>query len=193
MNLPASSAFSGGDYFSNIFADFGGVNMNRSILIPILFIASISSASAEGMQFEFNWQLRIGCDGPTVAFPIRNWPAEVNGKASLRPNRSTSMEVNMSGLGIPKGEIRWDGQLGRPTTTAGGVAELRVAGPQTLRATWRQPNNDIVMELTADKESCTMSVSARLHPGKPFYTLYNGRNYENCPEFRVVQTTCKAY
>lgn len=167
--------------------------MKRSVVTLILLLTPISSASAEGMKFEFKWLVRIGCDGPTVAFPIRDWPAEVNGKASLLPDRSTSMEVSMSGLGIPKGDLRWDGRLGRPTSTPGGIAELRVAGPQTLRAIWRQPNNDIVMELTADKDSCSMSVNARLHPGKPFYTLYNGRNYENCPEFRVVQATCKAY
>lgn len=152
------------------------------------------AALADGMHFDFHWQLRIGCDGPTVAFPIRNWPAEVNGKASLSTDRSTHMQVAMTGLGIPKGELQWDGRLGaRPTITAGGSAELRVTGPNSLRVIWRQPNNDIFMDLTADGQTCSVAVSAKLHPGKPFYTLYNGRNYENCPGFEVVLATCKAY
>ena len=167
---------------------------------PFALAACLSLASAspmladDAMHLDFNWQVRIGCDGPTVSFPIRDWPAQVTGKASLLPNRSTSMELSMSGVGIPTGQLRWDGQLGgRPTTTAGGTAELRVAGPHTLRALWRQPHNDIVMDLTADPQSCRVSVSARLHPGQTVYTLYNGRNFENCPEFRVVRATCKAY
>jgi hypothetical protein len=148
----------------------------------------------DAMHFDFNWQLLIGCDGPTVSFPIRNWPAEVSGKASLLSNRTTSMELSMSGLGIPTGQLRWNGQLGgRPTTTAGGTAELRVAGPHSLRAIWRLPHNDIVMDLTADQQSCRVSVDSTLPTGQTVYTLYNGRNFENCPEFRVVQASCKAY
>jgi hypothetical protein len=165
-----------------------------ALAASLYFLASMPAALAEEMHFDFNWQLRIGCDGPTVAFPIRNWPAEVNGKASLATNRSTSMEVTMSGLGIPTGQLRWDGKLGgRPTTTPGGTAELRVAGPNTLRAIWRQPHNDIFMDLTADQQSCKVSVDVKLHRGETVYTLYNGRNYENCPEIQIVRATCKAY
>jgi hypothetical protein len=160
----------------------------------LYLLVPVPSALGDGMHFDFNWQIRIGCDGPTVAFPIRNWPAEVNGKASLLPNRSTSMELSMSGLGIPTGLLRWNGQLGgRPTTTPGGTAELRVAGPHGLRAIWRQPHNDIFMDLVADQQSCRVSVDVKLHRGQTVYTLYNGRNFENCPEIRIVQATCKAY
>jgi hypothetical protein len=160
----------------------------------LYFLISVPPALCDGMHFDFNWQLLIGCDGPTVAFPVRNWPAELSGKASLLPDRSTSMELSMSGLGIPKGDLSWNGKLGgRPATTAGGTAELRVAGPHSLRAIWRQPHQDIFFVLTADQQSCTMTVDVKLHPGQTIYTLYNGRNYENCPEFQIVQTTCKAY
>lgn len=159
-----------------------------------LLVSAPPALGDDGMHFDFNWQVRIGCDGPTVSFPIRNWPAQVNGKASLLANRSTSMELSMSGLGIPTGLLRWNGRLGgRPTTTAGGTAELRVAGPHGLRAIWRQPHNDIVMDLMADQQSCRVSVDVKLHPGQTVYTLYNGRNFENCPEIRIVQATCKAY
>jgi len=153
-----------------------------------------SAASGDGMHFDFNWQVRIGCDGPTVTFPIRNWPAEVKGTATLLPNRSTSFDLAISGLGIPTGTLSWKGQLGgRPTTTAGGMAELRVTGPHSLRAIWRQPHNDIFMDLSADQQSCRASVDVKLHPGQTVYTLYNGRNFENCPEIRIVEATCKAY
>jgi hypothetical protein len=142
----------------------------------------------------FNWKLRIGCDGPTVAFPIRDWPAEVNGKASLLSDRSTSFEVSMSGTGIPTGHLQWNGRLGgRPTVTAGGTAELFVAGPHSLRAIWRQPHNDIFMNLNAEGQSCSVSVNVKLHPGQTVYTLYNGRNFENCPAIRIVRATCKFY
>ena len=159
-----------------------------------LFLGVSPALGDDAMHFDFNWQLRIGCDGPTVSFPIRDWPAELNGKASLLADRSTHMEIAMSGLGIPKGDLSWNGKLGgRPTMTAGGSAELRVAGPHSLRAIWREPHNDVFMDMTADGESCRMSVSVKLHPGQTVYTLYNGRNYENCPEIRVVKATCKAY
>lgn len=55
------------------------------------------------------------------------------------------------------------------------------------------PHNDVVMDLTADQQSCRVSVGSKLHAGQTVYTLYNGRNFENCPEFRIVQATCKAY
>ena len=104
------------------------------------------------------------------------------------------MELSMSGLGIPTGLLRWNGQLGgRPTTTPGGTAELRVAGPHGLRAIWRQPHNDIFMDPVADQQSCRVSVDVKLHRGQTVYTLYNGRNFENCPEIRIVQAICKAY
>jgi hypothetical protein len=49
------------------------------------------------------------------------------------------------------------------------------------------------MDLTADQQSCRVSVGSKLHAGQTVYTLYNGRNFENCPEFRIVQATYKAY
>jgi hypothetical protein len=159
-----------------------------------LLMSEPSAQSDDAIHFDFNWQLRIGCDGPTVAFPIRDWPAEVNGKASLLPDRSTSFEVSMSGTGIPTGHLQWNGRLGgRPTVTAGGTAELRVAGPHSLRAIWREPHNDVFMDLNAEGQSCSVSVNVKLHPGQTVYTLYNGRNFENCPAIRIVQATCKFY
>jgi hypothetical protein len=176
-------------------AILGGFLMKSFVLAACLYlVVSVPSALADEMHFDFNWQVRIGCDGPTVSFPVRDWPAEVNGKASLLTNGSTSMELAISGFAIPTGILSWHGRLGgRPTTTPGGTAELRVAGPHSLRATWRQPHNDIFMVLNADRQSCSMSVDVKLHPGQTVYTLYNGRNYENCPEIRIVQATCKAY
>jgi hypothetical protein len=101
----------------------------------------------------------------------------------------------MSGTGIPTGHLQWNGRLGgRPTVTAGGTAELRVAGPHSLRAIWREPhNNDVFMDLNAEGQSCSVSVNVKLHPGQTVYTLYNGRNFENCPAIRIVQATCKFY
>jgi len=102
--------------------------------------------------------------------------------------------LTISGFAIPTGTLSWNGQLGgRPASTAGGTAELRVTGPHGLRAIWRQPHNDILMDLVADQQSCRVSVDVRLHPGQTVYSLYNGRNFENCPEIRIVQATCKAY
>jgi len=49
------------------------------------------------------------------------------------------------------------------------------------------------MDLVADQQSCRVSVDVKLHRGQTVYTLYNGRNFENCPEIRIVQATCKAY
>jgi hypothetical protein len=169
--------------------------MRLFLFCVLAVLLSASSVLADdAMHFDFNWQLRIGCDGPTVAFPIRDWPAQVDGKASLLPNRSTSFELAMSGTGIPTGHLSWNGRLGgRPTVTAGGTAELRVSGPHSLRAIWRQPHNDIFMDLAAEGEACSVAVNVKLHPGHTVYTLYNGRNFENCPEIRIVRATCKAY
>ena len=78
-----------------------------SLLMPV------SAAFGDGgMHFDFNWDVRIGCDGPTVAFPIRNWPAQVKGTATLQPNRSTSFDLTISGFAIPTGTLSWNGQLG---------------------------------------------------------------------------------
>jgi hypothetical protein len=159
-----------------------------------LFGGASPALGDASMHFKIDWQIRIGCDGPTVLFPIRNWPAQVEGTATLSPDRSTSMELAISGLGIPKGAVRWDGRLGgRPTSTPGGTAELKVTGPHSLRAIWREPHNDIFMDFVADQQTCKLSVDVKLHPRETFYTLYNGRNFENCPEIRTVSATCQAY
>ncbi len=168
--------------------------MKSFVVAASLCLLAAPSALGDGMHFKIDWQIRIGCDGPTVLFPIRDWPAQVEGDVSLSSDRSTSMELTISGLGIPTGVARWDGRLGgKPTTTAGGTGELRVTGPHSLRAIWRQPHNDIFLDFAADQQSCNLSVDVKLRRGETFYTLYNGRNFENCPEIRTVSATCQAY
>jgi hypothetical protein len=153
-----------------------------------LFLGTLP-ALGEGARFQFTWQGIIDCDQPVS---VHNLPVQGQGTATLFPNRVGTMDMTIQG-GFSTYQLHLDGRLGRRTQAPGGMVEIHVTGPQSLRASWILPNNDLILDVVANQRSCNLSVASRLHRGQRIYTLYEGSKYYYCQQFHITQASCQAY
>ena len=163
-----------------------------------LATAPSQPAPTGDVRISFDWAMTFDCGGPPMPFAVTEWPGALHGVLGLNRDRSYSIDLNYQAFLGTAWTLRWDGRLGgRPVQMRGGAAELRVAGPHSLRAIVHEPNNDVIINVDADQSNCRLAVDSRLHPGKTEHTFYSGLpededRFYHCSGIRTVAASCQA-
>jgi uncharacterized protein YceH (UPF0502 family) len=88
--------------------------------------------------------------------------------------------------------VHFDARLGgRPQPAPGGTSQLRVVSSNRLRAIWDLPNNQLILDIKAARESCSLVLNIKLKPGKREYTMFDGRRFHYCSNRRIIATACQ--
>jgi hypothetical protein len=158
------------------------------ILIVALTFSTEAMAQKSSVNFKISFAGQVDCDQP---FRMQNVPIRGDGTGVLNQDGSITADVTQTAF-ILSTTIHFAGRLGAPPTPApGGTAQARVAGRNNLRLIWNLPNNQLIVHIAVQGQSCSARFEPKLFPGKSQYTLFDGRVYHYCGRPRVEQSSCQ--
>jgi hypothetical protein len=161
---------------------------------PLLF----GAAPAGEMDVELAWGMVVDCSGPEVPFTLVDFHYTLQGVLRLARDGSASLVLTAVVRLLPVWTVQWAGRLGgEPTQAPGGTMELRVVSAHDLRAIWRQPTSDFVLDVDlsgteAGADACRLAVSTPLHPGQTAYSSCSAMSCAKCSAMRAGVATCTA-
>jgi hypothetical protein len=148
-----------------------------------------SHAAGTVLRAKFSFDALANCENPHV----RNLPVHGEGTGELLADRTATLDIDATAMGL-SGKERLNATLGgAPTAAPGGSASLHVLGRHTLRAIRDYPNNIIVINMTVRGGTCSMTVENRLKRGRREYTFYNGSGLSYCTRPQITHSECRAY
>ena len=67
---------------------------------------------------------------------------------------------------------------------------MRVVSSTELQAVWTLPNNQVIVNMKASANACTLNVQFRLRGGARQYTIYAERGFYFCSKPRMTGLSC---
>ena len=148
-----------------------------------------AAAQTGSAHMQAKFELTFDCERP---FVVKNHPIHAAFNAVLNTDKSASADLALTGV-IFTNTVHFAGRLGGGTQAApGGSGLLRVISSNRLQAVWDLPNNQLVLDITAAKSSCSTALNIRLKPGKTEYSMYNGHSFYYCSAYRLLGSSCQA-
>jgi hypothetical protein len=171
--------------------------MNRRRVHQLILIAGIfglsvfmgSIAHAASVSFQMAFTGHVDCYRP---IQISNVPISGSGTGSLNSDGTASADVTETAF-IFSSNLHFDARLGRATPAPGGTVQVRVAGPHRLLLIWNLPNNQMVLDVAVNGNSCTARIENKLKPGKTEYTLFDGTGYHYCGRPTTEGASCQVH
>lgn len=147
------------------------------------------SAQSGSINLRSNMQMMFDCESP---WRVRNYGVTGRFTATLNPDKTAVADLRISGLFL-SGDVHFDARLGRGATPApGGTSQLRVLSRDRLRGIWSLPNHDMILDIVARGNACSVNLTMKLKPGKTEYSMFGGSKFYYCSAARLIRTTCEA-
>ena len=158
--------------------------------IVFLFSFSFNAAAESGSsRLQSKMQLSFDCEQPVH---VQNYSVTATFTGTLNADRTAFGDLTISGF-LLHGDVHFDARLGRGAMPApGGTSQLRVLGKDRLRGIWSLPNNDFILDIIANGNSCTVNLALKLKRGKTQYSMFSGSKFYYCSAARLVSRTCEA-
>ena len=164
---------------------WGLVAASVALVLPLSSGAGAQTAVAH-LQSKF--ELTFDCERP---FNVRNHPIHATFDAVLNTNKSASADLAIAGM-FATSHVHFDARLGGAWLPApGGTSLLRVVSSNRLRAIWNLPNDELILDITTAKASCSSLLNIKLKPTKREYTMFDGSTFYYCSGYRLVGWTCQ--
>jgi hypothetical protein len=164
----------------------------QSMLIAALFGLALSApnaARAASVNFQIAFSGHVDCHRP---FQISNVPISGSGTGSLNSDGTATADLTETAF-ILSSRIHFEGRLGRSTPAPGGTAQVRVAGQHRLLLIWNLPNNQFIVDISVNGQSCTARFETQLRPGKTEYTFFDGTIYHYCGRPTTESASCQVH
>jgi hypothetical protein len=162
-------------------------------IMAVLALALPTAAVAQRGSAHLNasFQMTFDCERP---FTVRNHPIRAEFVAVLNADKSATADLAIQGI-LLTNHVHFDARLGgRPQPGPGGTTtQLRVVSSSRLRAVWDLPNNQIILDISTGRASCSVSPQFRLKPGRREYTMFDGHRFHYCSNKRLISTTCQVH
>ena len=146
-------------------------------------------AQSGSINLRSTMQMMFDCETP---WRVKNYGVTGRFTATLNPDKTAFADLKISGLFL-SGDVHFDARLGRGTSAApGGTSQLRVLSRNQLRGIWSLPNHDMILDIAANGNSCSVNLTMKLKPGKTEYSMFGGSKFYYCSAARLISTTCEA-
>ena len=166
-----------------------GLRICLLILLAILAMPAPAIAQAGSAHMRSTMDLVFDCEEP---LKVTNYKVQATFVATLNTDKTAEADLRISGFMLGS-DVHFDARLGRSVLSApGGTAQLHVVGPNKLRGIWSLPNNDLVLDISANGKSCAVALALRLKRGKSQLSMFSGSKFYYCSAGHVVRTTCNA-
>jgi hypothetical protein len=155
-------------------------------LVTWLPIGAFAQTAVARLQSKF--ELTFDCERP---FYVRNHPIHATFDAVLNTNKGASADLAIAGM-FSTSHVHFDARLGGAWQPApGGTSLLRVVSSNRLRAVWNLPNNELILDITTARTSCSSLLNIKLKPKMQEYTMFDGSTFYYCSGYRLVGWTCQ--
>ncbi len=164
--------------------------MRNAVLSMGLLFSTGALAQSGSVNFQIGFTGHVDCHRP---FAVKGVPISGTGTGTLTTDGRATADLTETAF-VLSSQIHFDGRLGaRPNPAPGGTAQVRVAGKNRLLLIWNLPNNQLVVGVTVNGNSCRATFTANLKPGKTEYTLFDGSIYHYCDRPTAETATCRVH
>jgi len=164
--------------------------LRYSVCVALSFVtmaSAIAHAQSGKLTARIAYAGLVDCDQPRQ---VKDHPFSGDGTMILSQDRSASLDMRMRGH-LSSSLLKINTTLGnRPALAPGGTALLHVVSSNELQAVWTLPNNQVIVNMKASANACTLNIQFRLRGGARQYTIYDERGFYFCGKPRITSLSC---
>jgi hypothetical protein len=163
----------------------GEDRMRRLVFLVAVMtlVAAPAPAQKSAVNFKFDFGTVVTCREPVN---LTNSSSRGNGSGVLNSNGSASFDLSLA-----TSTIHFDAKLGGGSSSAPfGATRLNVVNQHQLRAVWSLPNNDIIMNLSVNSDSCQATAVSQLRRGAKEHNSVIFGKLAYCSKLQITGVHC---